>query len=873
MAIATAKAPGRPGLMGGPVPSLLAARLPGLMSTAIQQTATARTAAYEAAIQADPFDVAAWDARIAEAKNEGKAAPVFDRAVSRFPTSARIWISYAEWCEVQAQDVPLALSVFRRCLRQVPNLDLWVAHLTFCKRYQPLEEIFRAYQAATDVLGTDFRAGTMWAEYIGLLKKAYNLLEKKRNSDAEVSGRLLAEEANPIEASRRSIKPVLKKKIEDNKEAHDISDDEFIRVGELLQIDVNMVRTAFQRAVSSAHATLDKIWVGYEQFEKSLGNSPLASNYLGDFMPRYLRGKQAFKELQVVYLGVDHFSLAAPIRSQTAKHEQKKLEKWRGVLNYERTNPLRLPRVDLQARVSLVYQQVALCCSFHAEVWNDFSTWLDMGNQSSHATTCLRQAVERFLPKDLTLRLLIAHRLEITEMPATAESLKAADEEYQKILEDVPKPCPLALINYMSFIRRQRGAPEFRDAFLEAIDSSPHCTWEVYAFAAMVEYHVYDEIEAASRVFRLGLERYRDREPALLAAYVNFLVGVNDLKSARAELSRSVLDRLQGGVRDHLANRSDKMTLDSLSFLWQKWTRLERYFGDAGAVKRATSFRDDEYRNMQRDQEVEDEVVSETPVALGLSASIEEVEESFRFQHLIPRSVKANPETKPATPAPAEKKVEGAASSSASTAGAEATSAKPADLLDHTVSEAVDGFAKLGSDIYSASVHIARPDVSKMLAFRPALDVVGRKRPSTEVDPSMLQPPPPGQPPVGIGGGAPLGEEKNVLPTMIPKCLQDLLAVLPSRPLKGQKPDVDYLLTVLQTVTIPPVPIKDLAHFRYDSLRLDKEDDGRLMQMLAAKDDMEAGGSFFSSRTTSYRDRLSAKRQKVLAETNTKVET
>ena len=31
--------------------------------------------------------------------------------------------------------------------------------------------------------------------------------------------------------------------------------------------------------------------------------------------------------------------------------------------------------------------------------------------------------------------------------------------------------------------------------------------------------------QAAAGVFRLGLERYGDREPSLLAAYVNFLIG------------------------------------------------------------------------------------------------------------------------------------------------------------------------------------------------------------------------------------------------------------------------------------------------------------------------------------------------------------
>ena len=31
--------------------------------------------------------------------------------------------------------------------------------------------------------------------------------------------------------------------------------------------------------------------------------------------------------------------------------------------------------------------------------------------------------------------------------------------------------------------------------------------------------------QAAAGVFRLGLERYGDREPSMLAAYVNFLIG------------------------------------------------------------------------------------------------------------------------------------------------------------------------------------------------------------------------------------------------------------------------------------------------------------------------------------------------------------
>eukprot|EP00440_Ansanella_granifera_P026068 gb/GFBE01028301.1/.p1 GENE.gb/GFBE01028301.1/~~gb/GFBE01028301.1/.p1 ORF type:complete len:143 (+),score=44.10 gb/GFBE01028301.1/:1-429(+) len=141
-----------------------------------------------------------------------------------------------------------------------------------------------------------------------------------------------------------------------------------------------------------------------------------------------------------------------------------------------------------------------------------------------------------------------------------------------------------------------------------------------------------------------------------------------------------------------------------------------------------------------------------------------------------------------------------------------------------------------------------------MLAFRPALDVVGTRKRSTDGVPQERT-----------------KEEVAQLPVLVPKCLQDLLAVLPSRPLKGAKPDVDYLLTVLQTVSIPPVPVKELDSFRYDSLRLLKnEEDSDLRRLI--KDEDGNGSGFFSARSTVYRDRLQAKRQKVMVEQQTKHE-
>merc|ERR1719335_1674197 len=96
----------------------------------------------------------------------------------------------------------------------------------------------------------------------------------------------------------------------------------------------------------------------------------------------------------------------------------------------------------------------------------------------------------------------------------------------------------------------------------------------------------------------------------------------------------------------------------------------------------------------------------------------------------------------------------------------------------------------------------------------------------------------------------------------MPKCLQDLLDCLPKRPLKGAKPDVDYLLTVLQTVTIPKVPVKEIDNERIArvkaAIKRDVETEQEVGQdsgrPLAKGEDEVAAGAFFATRPTLYRE-------------------
>eukprot|EP00434_Breviolum_minutum_P011559 symbB.v1.2.010194.t1/scaffold664.1/size175145/14 len=167
-----------------------------------------RVKSLELAIETDPYDVAAWEARLREAIQEGKAEPIFERAVKQLPYASKIWYAYAEWCEVQ--DAAMALGIYSRCLQQVPNMDLWLSYLNFSKRHQTLEEVLRSYGRAIDLLGSDWRAAPVWSDYLALLKHAYNVKQKKENPDAELQGKLLAEDPNPIDTAKRTLKKELK---------------------------------------------------------------------------------------------------------------------------------------------------------------------------------------------------------------------------------------------------------------------------------------------------------------------------------------------------------------------------------------------------------------------------------------------------------------------------------------------------------------------------------------------------------------------------------------------------------------------------------------------------------------------------------------
>jgi len=539
------------------------------------------------------------------------------------------------------------------------------------------------------------------------------------------------------------------------------------------------------------HEKLDQIWQSYELFENAFGQKHFCTRFISEYTGKQARAKTAFKELKRLYGNMD--TKVDPSRTPRDLH----IEQWRKIVTYEEENPVGLELESYEMRMNLLFQQILLPMHYCTEFWYSFFSFLNQKKKFQMALRVLENAVER-LPLDLFLRLMYCQYLE-TE---AVKDIDLAEKSYIKLLDDFhntnpPKNCPLGLIHYLNFIRRHKPAHEWRMFFMEQTHVSPHVSWEVFASHALSEYHVNDKVDAATKTFRLGIERF-PQEALLINSFVNFLISVNDVRGARAQLSLTVRGFLQSYQQEKLVGSVTevKRIQESLNILFEKWQRLETLYGSDSATT--------VQKLLDTKQQLFDEVAEDTDAAVDqqpleiqpLGTSMREAMERFRFQHLLPE-VAAGMDLLDMDGGLKEP-------------GIEADIDLRALLRDHERLNQLDG---LSSHV------IARPDVTKMLAFRPVHDLITNEK------------------------------EKH---HSVPKCLQDLLALLPTKPLKGSAPDTDYLLTVLQTVDFPNIPLS--------SFNVNNDSSGLPQDAVPDQGNKEA---FFSSRATVYRQRLLNKRQKI----------
>lgn len=580
-----------------------------------QMTPEQRRHVFEERVQKEPRDGEAWLALIEEAQSRGDleaTRAIYTRFFKVFPNQSRQWVAYAD-LELAHSNFAQVEAIFTQCLRSTPSVDLWRFYLSYTRRVNPLppatggeedgprEQARRllegAYEFALKFVGMDKDSGSIWTEYIALIK------------EREARGGW--------------------------KEGQKMDD----------------LRRVYQRAVSVPLANIEAIWKDYDAYENGL-NKLTAKKFLAERSPAYMTARRVLRDLKAQSDNLARPILprvpawttssvpgaAGPDAAQWAR-ERSQIEAWKEYLNWEETNPLLIEDPStLQARVVTAYRKATMFLRFYPEIWYLAARYLINTNRQDEASAWLKNGMEActgsFLLHFAYVELcearkstsdcaavfdnLISHinsQIE-TRQKTLAEELQAITSEIDIIraqaasrrqgegaagidgeereqerkaieqvqtrkqdlqdsvapeIEGLKEASALVCIKYMHFLRRVDGIRAARGVFSRA-RKSVHCTWQVFEASALMEYHCSKDPVVATKVFELALKTFGHDE-AFVVRYLNFLIAMNDDNNARA-----LFERVIGTFSPERARP-----------IWDTWSKYEYNFGDSVAIQKLES--------------------------------------------------------------------------------------------------------------------------------------------------------------------------------------------------------------------------------------------------------------------------------------------
>ncbi|KAL8273919.1 hypothetical protein Esti_002242 [Eimeria stiedai] len=535
-------------------------------------SSSASLLALESQVRANPFDKHTWDSILAESPS----TEVYEQVLEVFPTSAFYWRGLAE-LEVKNRNFLKAHSVYRRCLHACPQLELWLSYVKFIYCTGSVNDFRVALTSAVEKLRWDPRTGPLWQELLLLHIRIYNASLLNRGITQGLLSDFTGQATGPLiptDVEQRAFRAPCGS-------ARESLTDKYA--------DINILRNAFQSCLGTAIAGMDGVWTAHCAFERSVGSTAhFAAKVVAAFEERYADARKTYAELMRLTRDMDWSLVALPL-TVADKSRRAHVDAWRGVLSYEKQNPLKLSPSHFCLRVSQAFQTCLLSCAYRADLWFDYFQFLLAHQMPTKASEVLRRAIDRFLPGDELLQLILAEFFEDRKLP------KAADAVYRNalsgaLLEGPPQGGPLAgadykaspilLLRYLDFIRRAYGIVAWRACF-EEMAQLHRCSWEVFVAHAETEWKLCRSEQHALAALRKGAAKFRT-QPQFIAAYADLLLDMGRLEGARELLRQSVLT-----LQSELGTGS--------RLLWKKWIRLESRFGDQTSLRSVI-----ELRAMQR---------------------------------------------------------------------------------------------------------------------------------------------------------------------------------------------------------------------------------------------------------------------------------
>ncbi|EER05342.1 RNA cleavage stimulation factor, putative [Perkinsus marinus ATCC 50983] len=506
----------------------------------------------------------------------------FESAVTKYPSAAVFWIKYLDYMsETVGADAKRRAALSVRATEHCPIVAIWERHLANVKAAQPLAQLLPTYSDALQAVGQDRDSGRLWMEYGYLLKMLYN--HQQKNAFALTRGDTSSEDVSE-DPDKRGDTP-LELPVPDEPPPGIslalVSEANLEQVS--FQSSIDIIRQHYQDAVSTPSNFIDQLWDEYQEFEQAIHNHEqkdekkkpvavgweqghygdgvgpsLCSRLLTEYSNRYMSSKQVYKELTRLYGQIIPLAVPVPLTSESARKLRRNIKGWRQVLLYEKSNPLQLPQPEcaeaLRARVDLVFRQCLMGNAYVAEFWYDYFVWqysyqlqLLVRPTESAPVETLRTAINKYLPYDVCLRLVLAMVLEeeqsnygLRKTDDAGRQVDEADQTYTDLLsvfDSIQQSCPTGLVHYLRYKCRTYGIEKCRELFTQQLTSkSRHMSAEVIVDMARLEYRVVKNVAAAEYLLRMALQRYPEKRSMLIPILEDFVADVHGV-GARNELA------------------------------------------------------------------------------------------------------------------------------------------------------------------------------------------------------------------------------------------------------------------------------------------------------------------------------------------------
>ncbi|CAC9696012.1 conserved Plasmodium protein, unknown function [Plasmodium sp. DRC-Itaito] len=360
---------------------------------------------------------------------------IYEQFLLIFPRCVYYWNKYAE-LKIKKKEYKEAYEIYRKCIdSNIYDLKLFLSFLYFTYHTSSIHEYINFLFEGLKYVGTDIKSGTIWVELLYILIKIYNTNLIANN---EIT-KLLYDPFKHTHHGNRNMNPLIPTEEEQKIYKSFIPSmnnskisyfDHYIKDGKL--------RKFYQKWLHHATKYLDKVWKCYCSFEKANDNfnSSSSSSSLSIYNNQYLNSKNAFKELCIIYkeMNVDKKGkIILPINKKWKIENSILYIKWMKIINFEKTNPLKLTIPLVFKRIKYTYEQALIHLQFNSDLWFSYFQYLLLNKKFVYAIRIMREAIEVYLPFDEILKLNFAYFFEKHAL------INQAHYVYQLMINEVSK--------------------------------------------------------------------------------------------------------------------------------------------------------------------------------------------------------------------------------------------------------------------------------------------------------------------------------------------------------------------------------------------------------------------------------------------------